>query len=192
VRAGGTVDQAALEAYMIDMSPWLIFVSTASIIAFTLLLRAMDGLPERPPLASRARTAVFVVIGVAACFGGQQAITWLQRWVGLEGSEQDLVGKALAGDSWFLFTLAVVIGAPIGEELAFRCLGYGGMRRWTRPVAALVTAFLFAVVHMNPTATFLYVWLALCCTIVYEKSGRFSAPMLVHAVNNGVAVAFTL
>lgn len=192
VRAGGNLDQVALEAYMIDMSPWLIFVSTLSIIIFTLLLRALDGLPERPPLASPGRTAAYVAAGVVACFGGQQAITWVQRWVGLEWTEQDLVGKALAGDGWFLFALAVVIGAPVGEELAFRCLGYGGLRRWTRPVAALVTAFLFAVVHFNPTATFLYVWLALCCTIIYEKTGRFTAPMILHGVNNGVAVAFTL
>lgn len=192
VRAGGKLDQGALEAYMIDMSPWLIFCSTFAIIAFTLVLRATDGLPERPPLTTPGRAAAFVVVGVLACLGGQQAITWLQQWFGLEWSEQDLVGKALAGDGWLLFALAVVVGAPVGEELAFRCLGYSAMRPWTRPVAALVTAFLFAVVHMNPTATFLYVWLALCCTIVYEKTGRFAAPMAVHAVNNGVAVAFTL
>ncbi len=192
VRAGGKLDQVGLEAYLADQSALLIFASMLAIIVVTLGLRALDALPEPPPRASSRRTAAFVAGGALLCFGGQQAITWLQQWAGLEWSEQDLVAKSLAGDGWLVFALAIVIGAPVGEELVFRCLGYGALRPWTRPVAALLTAFLFAVVHMNASATFLYVWIALCCTIVYEKTGRFAAPMVVHGVNNGVVVAYTL
>lgn len=175
-----------------DRSAMLIFASTLAIIAVTLVLRALDALPEPPPLASSRRTAAFVVGGAVLCFGGQQAITWLQLRAGLQWSEQELVTRNLAGDGWLLFALAILIGAPVGEELVFRCLGYGALRPWTRPVAALLTAFLFALVHLNATATLLYVWIALCCTVVYEKTGRFAAPMIVHAANNGLAVAVSL
>lgn len=190
VRAGGKVDPVALQEHMNGWAGTLIWSSTAAIGVLALVLRALDALPEPPPRASWRRTAAFVVGGAVLCFAGQQAITWLQRWAGLEWTEQDLVARSLAGDGWLPFALAIVIGAPVGEELAFRCLGYGALRPWTRPAAALVTAFLFAVVHMNLSATFLYVWIALSCTIVYEKTGRFAAPMLVHGVNNGVVVAY--
>ena len=192
VRAGGKVDEVGLTAYITDQSAMLIFASTLAIVGVTLILRALDALPEPPPLASWRRTAAFVVACTLLCWGGQQAITWLQQWVGLEWTEQEMVAKNLASDGWVFFTLAIVIGAPVGEELVFRCLGYAALRPWTRPVAALLTAFLFAVVHGNPTATFLSVWIALTCTIAYEKTGRFAAPMIVHAANNGAAVAFSL
>ena len=89
--------------------------------------------------------------------------------------------------------LTLVLLAPLSEELLFRRIGYAVLSRpWGRAAAALVTTLVFGVIHFNATATFLYVWLALCCTVAYEKTGRTAAPIAVHAANNGLAVAAML
>lgn len=87
--------------------------------------------------------------------------------------------------------LAVVIGAPVGEELIFRGILYRVARsRWTPMGAAVLTALFFGIMHMEPSNLFGLVGLGLLLAALYEWTGSLLAPMVAHGVYN--AVSFTM
>lgn len=93
-----------------------------------------------------------------------------------------------------LFVAGAVVG-PFVEELVFRGLVYGALRKRlsTAPAVLLVTAF-FALAHTAQSGGGYIPWIeavggvAFC--LVYEKSRSLWAPYLVHALGN--AALFTL
>jgi len=87
----------------------------------------------------------------------------------------------------WLIALAVV-AAPLFEEYIFRGLVFGGLRRSIGFVgAALGNAAIFAIVH--PPISFAPVFcLAVIAAAAYEKTGTLLAPVLTHALYNGVIV----
>ena len=88
-------------------------------------------------------------------------------------------------------TLAVslmeyVLFAPVFEELAFRGLLFGVLRRrfhlWT---AAILSAALFALAHGYGLIGFLSVfWSGLIWAWAYERTGSLWTGMIAHAINN--------
>lgn len=80
---------------------------------------------------------------------------------------------------------AVIIAAPIGEELMFR----GFLYRWLRQrhsfrLALWATSALFALLHLAPHAVLIYTTLGLAFGLVYEWSGSLWAPILLHSLWN--------
>ena len=96
-----------------------------------------------------------------------------------------------------LFVLASVT-APIVEEIGFRGMLYGHLRSITTPqirlasmlVAALVSSFIFAVIHPQGV---LFVpalgGLAVGFCLYREVRGSLIAPMVAHGINNAVTLA---
>jgi membrane protease YdiL (CAAX protease family) len=89
--------------------------------------------------------------------------------------------------------LGTVVFAPVFEELIFRGLLYGTLRRrleW--PAAALASAALFSVAHGYGLAGMLSVLVSgVLWAWVYERTGSLLPGIVAHAVNN-VAVALAL
>ena len=56
-------------------------------------------------------------------------------------------------------------------------------------MAALLSSFLFAAVHGNPSALVIYLYLGLLLAVAYHQSGSIVTAALAHAVNNTVAFA---
>jgi membrane protease YdiL (CAAX protease family) len=87
--------------------------------------------------------------------------------------------------------LLIVIAAPISEELCFRGLLFGGLReRLPRVVAALLAGVIFGALHaltgltaVPPLIAFGFV---LC--LLYEKTGSIVPAILLHMLNNSVAL----
>ena len=108
---------------------------------------------------------------------------------------QEIVNAVLKTDvdSWrfFTITLAVTIGAPIMEELAFRGMIYPGLRRLaaafserpTRWIAIGVTGALFSAAHLSPSAALpLFAFGAFMC-LVRDRYGLLTC-MAVHCSFN--------
>lgn len=108
------------------------------------------------------------------------------------------IGRSVSLD--VAVTLAVTVGAALGEELVFRGVMYralrDGLARWlpvqaSMPVALLVSSCLFGVVHISPGQD---VQLPMLCVmgalmaLAYEWSGSLWVPMLAHSVNNTLSL----
>jgi membrane protease YdiL (CAAX protease family) len=95
---------------------------------------------------------------------------------------------ALPEDFYSWLVPITVLAAPLFEEFIFRALIYKGLRRTTRfPVAVLASAAIFAIVH--PSYSLVPVFgLGLATAIALEKGKRLLAPVLSHAVYNGMVL----
>jgi membrane protease YdiL (CAAX protease family) len=73
----------------------------------------------------------------------------------------------------------------------FRRFFFGNLRGAVdRPAAYLITALVFAAIHVHPPGIPLYIWMSFCFTAAYEKTGSVWGAFGVHAINNGVALVF--
>ena len=83
-----------------------------------------------------------------------------------------------------LLLLAVVAG-PVAEEIFFRGLLYGWLRqRAGIPAGLILSAFFFALLHMDAVAFFPIFGLGLLFGWVYERTGSLTAPIAIHIFHN--------
>ena len=122
---------------------------------------------------------------------------FLSGWAGQPPADepQEIVDAVLKTDvdTWRFFTiaLAVTIGAPIMEELAFRGMIYPGLRRLGavserhgRWIAICLTGALFSAAHLSPSAALpLFAFGAFMC-LVRDRYGLLTC-MAIHCCFNG-------
>jgi membrane protease YdiL (CAAX protease family) len=85
----------------------------------------------------------------------------------------------------------IVIAAPIGEEVCFRGMLFGGLReRMPMLAAAALSGLIFGLLHA-PEGITVVPPLAIFGTILallYEKTGSLVPAILLHMLNNSVAL----
>ncbi|HEX3317463.1 MAG TPA: type II CAAX endopeptidase family protein [Solirubrobacteraceae bacterium] len=92
-------------------------------------------------------------------------------------------------------TLAIAVLAPICEEIFFRGVMFGSLRRWKGVwVAATITAVVFSAGHLEFSPVIFadrliagFVW-----CLVYARTGRLLPGMMAHAANNAVVIGLLL
>jgi len=114
---------------------------------------------------------------------------WLQRegWTG-----NQFTGTST---STLLFALAVVLLAPVYEEILFRGFVLQGFLQWAprqRAVCALLTSLLFAAIHTQyahwqTLIALMLLSLLLCAARLV--SGGLALPIILHMLNNLLGVA---
>ena len=129
-------------------------------------------------------------------FHGAWEQLFLKGWAGQPPADepQEIVDAVLKTDvdTWRFFTivLAVTVGAPIMEELAFRGMIYPGLRRigaasekhghW---IAVVLTGALFSAAHLSPSAALpLFAFGAFMC-LVRDRYGLLTC-MAIHCSFN--------
>ena len=87
--------------------------------------------------------------------------------------------------------LLIVFGAAIAEEICFRGMLFGGLReRLPKVPAALVAGLVFGVLHaftgISAVPPLIVLGFVFC--LLYEKTGSIVPGMLLHMLNNSVAL----
>ena len=91
------------------------------------------------------------------------------------------------GSPIWIYLLGVV-AAPLCEEFLFRGLVFQGLLRGMRPALAVVSsAALFALVH-PPISAIPVFGLGVAAAISFRRSGFLLAPVVAHAVYNGIVI----
>ena len=93
----------------------------------------------------------------------------------------------------FLF-LAVVVMAPIGEEIVFRGFLQKFLEEHWKDItrAVLVTSLLFAMIHFNPYWTIQIYLLGIILGFLSWKTKSVIPSIILHSVNNGMAFISTV
>ena len=177
-----------------------IMIGCLLLVAISVLLIRVRGGDIRQYLALRPFSWALSIgmLGLLLIFIiGSQALTYL-----LHESPLVFVDPLYQSvSSIWLLIFAMVIVAPIYEELIFRGLlwsaiaeqfsdaahtGHGGAI-----VASLVTSVIFAAIHLQyglyEISTIVVLALIFCYARI--KSGSLLLPMLLHVINNGAAMA---
>jgi membrane protease YdiL (CAAX protease family) len=85
----------------------------------------------------------------------------------------------------FLMLLLAVVVAPMAEETIFRGYIYGVLKRSMGGVGAgVLSAALFAAMHLNLAALPALFVLALCLTLAYEATGSILVNIFMHGLFN--------
>lgn len=89
--------------------------------------------------------------------------------------------------------LAVVVGAPFGEELMFRALLFRGMRGfWRLAPAMAASGLLFGLFHVNLSVLVPFTLVGALFAWAYEQSGSLWVTIAAHAGFNGASFIVTL
>ena len=181
---GAAVLLFATQAAMLLVSWFLVFRPRA--------LEALPSLPGRDPAG--ALLAGFGW-GIPAWFGATLAsagVVLLLESLGIDAEPQAAEQAIALVDPW-LVVVAVVILAPIAEEIFFRGVVFNawlreGGRRW----AFFGSSALFALIHISLVALVPIFLLGLALAWIYRRTGNLLAPIAMHATVNGISVALAL
>jgi len=89
--------------------------------------------------------------------------------------------------------VAVVVVAPIGEELFFRGFIHPILRQRFGPVIAIaITAALFSAVHMTPAFALVFFTLGVAFSLLYEWVGSLWASVVLHGLWNACVFTYVV
>ena len=134
-------------------------------------------------------TVGWAVLGVAVTVGFEFAYVEL---LSVDETNVDDLGEGSAAAGLFV-ALAVIVVAPVAEELFFRGFFYRALRSWMRVwSAALTDGIVFGALHFQGTDTaiilpIIAVFGVVQC-LIYERTGSLFAAIAVHAGFNTVAM----
>jgi tetratricopeptide (TPR) repeat protein len=140
-------------------------------------------------------TAKTLLLAVS-CYAGLMlmsiAYPHLYRWLTNHAIPPQPV-LPIISDAWRssrLLTLsAVVLFAPISEEILFRGLLYVSLEnRWGRSVAIFATSLLFAAVHFSITYFLPLLAVGLVLGVLRARTGSIALPIIVHVLNNAAGL----
>ena len=97
-----------------------------------------------------------------------------------------------ASISFPMLLLLVAVAPAVGEELIFRgVIGRGLTARYGLVLGIFFSSVLFAMVHGHPVHAIGVFPLGVCMHIAYVATRSFWAPVLIHFLNNAMAVVFS-
>jgi len=137
---------------------------------------------------------VLAALGIGVLAMPVMALTGaaVQRLLGRPLGSPQLQFLAPDGFSWTIVVGMILIGgllAPVAEEIIFRGLLYGWLRRFMGLApAAFLSAAVFGLVHgILPVIAAAFV-VGLALAYIYERTGSLWAPTIVHATQNCIAM----
>lgn len=104
---------------------------------------------------------------------------------------RELAEKATGPVGWATLVLVVVVGAPIVEELFYRGLLLGALRKRHVPpvLAAVLSGAVFAAMHLQPLQFPGLFLLGTLLGLLVLRTGRLGGAIVAHATFNAVTVA---
>ena len=134
-------------------------------------------------------------IGLLTLFAYYIAVAIFATFV-LEPQQEDIGSElGIGGESVLVAVVAVllIVGlAPIAEELFFRGFLFAGLRsRWPLWAAALLSGVIFGLIHAPTGLTAVVPLSALGVVLcwLYERTGSLWPCVMVHLINNSLALA---
>jgi CAAX protease family protein len=91
--------------------------------------------------------------------------------------------------------MAIVVLAPVAEEIFFRGFFFAGLRtKWSLWPSALLSGAIFGLVHAptGPTAAIPLAGLGVGLAWLYNKTGSIWPCMLAHFLNNALAISVVI
>jgi len=141
------------------------------------------------PISMQAEELAITVIGLVV---GRPAAEQMAR----QEHASDVLTGILQGPltaaqlAWILVLVCALV--PVGEELFFRGFVYGTLRRWGVAAAVGLSALFFAAVHQQLVHFLPIFLLGVILALLYERTGSLVPAVIVHAINNLVAILAVL
>ncbi len=122
-----------------------------------------------------------------SAFFGAAAVSVLVVFqaMGVDLSHRMRIPLPADGKTLFLFFLVGGVIGPVAEELFFRGIVYGFIRRWGRLPAIFFSTLLFVLAHpVLPAIPVIPITGGLLFAIAYEMEGTLMVPIVLHILGN--------
>jgi membrane protease YdiL (CAAX protease family) len=166
-------------------------LGAVAFVAIPLVIAMMGRVPWREALSRlglrRFDSSAVAWMGVSIAV----YLAFAAAYVALVGEpDQEDIAEAFGSLPFQIFLIA--IAAPVSEEIFFRGMLFGGLcRRMPMFLAAAISAIVFGGLHaftglsaVPPLIAFGFI-----LALLYEKTGSIVPGILLHALNNSVALA---
>lgn len=134
----------------------------------------------------KGKVLISLVIAAVGCYCFDILVATVVSIISPEALESfnSLMDSALGGDELMAF-LAVVILAPIAEELLFRGIIFRMLvKHWSEIAAIIVSALLFGIYHMNLMQAIYVLPVGLLLGYTAYKCKSVLPCILIHMINN--------
>jgi uncharacterized protein len=194
MRAGsGGMDDLALVAVPVL---WSLVASGTLLLGLIWLNLRKENRIDRIGLSASAGNATARLLGlgillIAATYGVNYLYqTYVFPGVELQGDIDKLLKSIPATPFNFVAKVAaIVVIAPVIEEVLFRGYLQNALMRHMPPFAAIVVAALaFGAIHFQPYALLPLALLGAAFGYIYHRTGSLYANILLHAGNNAIAL----
>lgn len=178
----------------------LVSYTACDLLAVSLVLFAMvrvyaPTLPLRRVLAVRRVSPIHVILsavagaGIAPAMAGVDAL--IEKRYPLDAAEAErqthMVSAVMGGRA--TLAIALVLALPIAEELFFRGILFGGLRRGrTQGLTVLATTVFFACARLDPRAICTLFVLGLVLASLRSQSGSVISSSFAHAAFYAVPI----
>lgn len=183
-------DQGALQLGMIATLVTQVLLFAVVGIASKQTFR---GLTEALGLRKFSPGRIWIIFGaVAVAYIGTYGYSLLMEESGIDWLvPNSTVPTEITRNDFTLSVAAAVtlIGAPISEELFFRGLMFSGLLKWGFWPAAMLSGFMFSVVHFDPGSFIPFVGIATLMSFLYWRRGCLWDSILFHFAFNAVSMA---
>ena len=191
------LDEVILEitSYLAAQTPWVLLLAVAITVPTYYLfyqerrqeLFTFVSLRSIRPLS----VPVLVLFGCSLSYMLAIILTFLSQLDVFSKvfNNYEQVSEMIFGGSFVLTLLSVGIIGPIFEEILFRGLVFGELRKITKVKVALVLqALLFGIYHLNVVQGVYAFILGLIIGFVYYRSNSIFAPIIIHVSINSLSV----
>ena len=175
-------------------------------VLFVALPNALPGVRLLPSRGAVRSILIGLVAAIPAWIGAALLGYALARLLELFGRrpEAGVVEQAIGSLDPTVLILAIVLIAPIAEELFFRGVVFNAwLREYGERRAYLGSAVLFATIHADTTSVDaliasgvtvvpVIIGLGLVLAIVYQRTASLAASMALHAGFNGISLTLAL
>ncbi len=199
IQAGVISSRDALSITSGGLAAWTYWLlNVANIVSIALIIAIVLGFYTEP-LSSLGFTTkkipialLFGVIGFVVAFIAAAVVGYpIEQQFGVDPTQQAISQSATEPGLFPLVFISGAIIAPIAEEIVFRGYMYKAFRdRFKMWYAILLSAALFAVIHLEWRAALSLFVIGIVLAYVYEKTGNIMAPITLHILNNAVAFLF--
>ncbi|GER67780.1 putative membrane peptidase YdiL [Weizmannia acidilactici] len=163
------------------------------IIVLHFLRRAAKNEMNRAEVLPAGPSALWAVYGVFLCFFAQIVAAKIESLFGIPQSSNNTQQIMVLIERFPLVILISSIAGPILEEIVFRKIIFGTLRRrFSFIVSGVVSSVIFGLAHTEISHLFLYSLLGLTLAFLYEKTKRITVSMFAHVSMNTIVVVMQL
>lgn len=180
---------ASEQDQLIKLSAWWSTISfaVAFIVSFILISRNKQFWDVfKGEKASIGVSIGWGVIGFFLVFLGQTIGAYIELALGIDMVSQNTEAIMNVTKVAPIMIVATVFLGPVLEELVFRRVIFGSiMQNYNFWIASIISAIVFAAIHMDFTHILLYTICGMIFAFLYHKTKRLLTPIIAHILLNG-------
>lgn len=140
---------------------------------------------------SAKKSLIYALIAVISFLTLYPVITCIDSVFVHFGIEINSLDYPLDTKNYFISLISLVILPAICEELLFRGVIFGGLKKGGKTFSILVTGIMFGIFHMSITQTIYPLLMGILFSLVMYREDNLIYPIIMHTINNFLSLTLS-